>query len=107
MHKHPVTGRRKKWALINGADQQRSCNTSGAFGGISVDVLAIHPVVDGLRDFQTTPAFQPPSRMISGGVCVVDVGLKRLQEGGFLDLRIDRKGKTYTKASSRPRPRVD
>jgi hypothetical protein len=56
MHKHPVTGRRKKRALINGADQQRSRNTSGAFGGISVDVLT---VVDGLRDFYTTPAFQP------------------------------------------------
>jgi hypothetical protein len=59
MHKHPVTSRRKKRALINGADQQRSCNTSGAFGGMSVDVLAIHPVVDGLRDFYTTLAFQP------------------------------------------------
>jgi hypothetical protein len=31
--------------LINGADQQRRRNTSGAFGGISVDVLAIHRVV--------------------------------------------------------------
>lgn len=58
-HKHPVTGRRKETALINGADPQKRRGTSGAFGGISVDVLAIHPVVDGLRDFYTTPAFQP------------------------------------------------
>jgi hypothetical protein len=45
--------------------------------------------------------------MISGGVSLVDVGLKRLQEGGFLEVRKDREGKTYTEATSRPWPRVD